>query len=281
MVMTRRLAAILWVLACLCVCSSALAQPEESTSNASLAPDQQRLVLEEALALYEEGIGLRTRNAALARSKFLESADRFDLLLNTGVENGQLYFNLANAQLQAGEIGSAVLNYRRAQQYLPGDPRIESNLEYARSQVRSRIPASGSRAVVNALLVAVGVVPWPWRLGGALTLYLLTWFLATVRIFRRRAVPRSLVWGCGLCALLLGVTVVAPPIMQQMEQQGVIVDNDVIVRMGNGEGYDPQFAEPIHEGVEFSVLERRGEWLEIELPNGGRGWIRADQAEII
>jgi len=254
---------------------------EPDVPSVSLAPDQQRLVLEEALQLYDEGIALRPRNMAAAISKFDESADRFHLLIDAGVHNGQLYYNLANAQLQAGEIGRAVLSYRRALRYMPGNPLIESNLDYARSQVRSQIPVTGSRALISTVIEAVGVVPWSWRVIGALTLYVLIWVFASARMKWGRVVPRSLPWWCALGAAIFGVTVAAPQLIHSAAREGVIISDDVTVRMGNGEGFEAQFAEPIHEGVEFTVVEKRGEWLEIELPNGGRGWVRADQVELI
>ena len=251
------------------------------SSSVTLSPDQQRLVLEEALALYDEGVELRARESAEAAGKFLESADRFQLLINAGVVNGELFYNLANAQLQAGQLGTAVANYRRAQRLAPSEDRIASNLEFARSQVESRIPESQTRAIVTAIMEIADVVPWPARLGGAVGLYVLVWMLLCVRVYRPRLVPRSLVAFFAAGAVLLGITVAGPAWLDRMRHEGVIVADEVTVRMGNGEGYQPQFAEPIREGVEFSVLERRGEWLEIELPNGGRGWIRADQAELL
>ena len=62
---------------------------------------------------------------------------------------------------------------------------------------------------------------------------------------------------------------------------GVLVVEEAVVRKGNGEGFEPQFEQPLHEGVEFRVLDARGDWLQIELPDEKTGWIRADQASLI
>jgi SH3-like domain-containing protein len=63
--------------------------------------------------------------------------------------------------------------------------------------------------------------------------------------------------------------------------EGVLVANDVVVRKGNGEGYDPKFRQPLHEGVEFKVIERRGGWLRIELADGNQGWVRVREVELL
>jgi SH3-like domain-containing protein len=54
----------------------------------------------------------------------------------------------------------------------------------------------------------------------------------------------------------------------------------VVVRKGNGEGYDPQFEQPLHDGIEFRVIEQRGGWLRIELADGNQGWVRSREVEL-
>ena len=45
------------------------------------------------------------------------------------------------------------------------------------------------------------------------------------------------------------------------------------VRQGPGTQYDILFS--VESGVPFKVLERKGEWLQIEHADGDRGWIHA------
>ena len=63
--------------------------------------------------------------------------------------------------------------------------------------------------------------------------------------------------------------------------EGVVLADDVVVRKGNSEGFEPRFEQPLHEGVEFRVIEQRPDWLSIELPDGKTGWIRAADAGLI
>jgi uncharacterized protein YgiM (DUF1202 family) len=55
----------------------------------------------------------------------------------------------------------------------------------------------------------------------------------------------------------------------------------VVVRKGNGISYEPQYAEPLHSGAEFSVEEQRASWYLIRLSDGKTGWIPVDAAELI
>jgi uncharacterized protein YgiM (DUF1202 family) len=78
-----------------------------------------------------------------------------------------------------------------------------------------------------------------------------------------------------------GASVLAEWALQGHRPSGVILADDVTVRKGNGESYDPQFQQLLHEGVEFHVLDTRGGWYQIELPDGKTGWIKTSQAEIV
>jgi len=37
----------------------------------------------------------------------------------------------------------------------------------------------------------------------------------------------------------------------------------------------------LHEGSKVVIEEEQGEWIEVRLPNGNGGWIRADDVEVI
>ncbi len=43
--------------------------------------------------------------------------------------------------------------------------------------------------------------------------------------------------------------------------------------MGNSESFAAAINEPLSEGAEFTVLERRREWVRIEVAGGLTGWI--------
>ena len=44
-----------------------------------------------------------------------------------GISNGYLYYNLGNCYLVQGEIGKAILNYRRAERLIPGFGNLREN----------------------------------------------------------------------------------------------------------------------------------------------------------
>lgn len=248
---------------------------------AELTRHQQEQILDEAQAAYEQGVAILRTDPVRARDFFQSAAERFELLINEGIANGGLMYNLANAQLQSGRLGLAILNYRRAETLLPGDARLLGNLKYARSLRRNQFAADGRQALLDALLnwhrhTSLHVRSRYFVIfNGVFWLTLLGWLVRRTGPWRYASITCAILWG------VLGISVGSDLLHSNGNIEGVMIANDVIVRKGNGEGFEPQFEEPLHQGVEFQLIERRADWVHIRLPNSATGWIRMDQAGMI
>ena len=97
----------------------------------------------EANALYRAG------DFAAARHMYLEVVD-------AGVEDARIYYNLGNACFKSGQLGEAILWYERARRLLPHDEDIEANLRFANLVKQDRDPQTedGLNALVAALVAA-------------------------------------------------------------------------------------------------------------------------------
>lgn len=254
-------------------------------ASAELTKEQRVEILNQAQRAYDRATSLRHTQPIEAAHGFREAAESFQLLVDdgsaTGLANGNLYYNLGNAYFQAGRLGSAILNYRRAEKLIPRDGRLEHNLGVARSSRLDQIDVGAKRAILHTLFFWHYDFPIRWRYGLGITIYLLFWCaLAT------RSIVRNFPWGYVLVPLLilwvsLGGSVLAEQSFESRRAEGVIIADQVIVRKGHGEGYEPQFEQPLHQGAEFTVVERVRDWLHIELSDGKTGWVRHSKAELI
>lgn len=252
------------------------------TFASDLSPQQQRAVLEEAQRSYEAGMGAVRSEPGAAREAFRNSAARFQLVadsLDEGAANGYLLYNLANAHLQAGNVGRAILNYRRAQQLIPGDPRLEHNLNHARTLCRTQIASIGTRDLMSALLGWHDRLQTRWRFLVFAALNAGLWLTAIAAI-RSRAARRLLI-ALALLWLPAGASVASDVLGLAGRPQGVLVADDVIVRRGNSIGFERKFEQPLHAGTEFTLVQRRGDWLLIQLANGDDGWVESKAAELV
>lgn len=252
-----------------------------SAAPADLSPQQAADLFAEAQQAYDRGIAALTSDPVQARNQFAEAAARFQLIADSQPPSGRLLYNLGNAYLQAGDLGRAILNYRRAEQRLPLDPRLQSNLSYARSLCRNQIEPSGSRDLLNALLWWHYRWPLRWRVAGFSIINALFWLTLAWWLVRGGAVVRVAGVALGLVWVTLAGSVAADTAGLGQRPHGVVLVDDVIVRKGNGVGFQPKFDQPLNAGVEFEVIESRGEWMNIRLANGEDGWIEATTAGLI
>jgi hypothetical protein len=124
-------------------------------------------------------------------------------------------------------------------------------------------------------------VALPVRTKTALLAFALLWVFLWIRLF---AIPRPALIGAVLSTIVavsLGISVGVENWSQRRTPEGVVTEMDVVAFQGPGTGYQRKFVEPLQPGVEFTRLQRRGEWQEIELPDAQTGWIRNEQAELI
>jgi len=267
------------------------AAPSVAPVPRATAPDigDPAAMLDAAQRAYNEGISLLRSDPAEAKRRFDESARLYALLRDGGADNAALHFNLGNAQLQSNRVGPAIASYLRAERGSPGDVRVQQNLAHARSMVHDRFERAGSTTLLENVASWWHVLSMSSRLWLAVGAWAALWLLVLVRILRPRAFDGE---GAGLAfrmgagalaavAVIVGATVAADLLLDRMRPRGVIVENGVVVRKGNGDGFEPQFQESLGEGVEFRVLDRRPGWIHIELPNGRGGWIRDGDAELV
>ena len=222
----------------------------------------------------------QTEDPAQAAGLYQQALIRFEKLVHEeGVRNGGLYYDLGNSYFQLHDLGRAILNYRRAQLYLPSDENLRQNLAAARRQQPDRLAPQPEVAVAKTILF------WHYDLSARLRLWALVaanacfWAGLGLQLYRRR---RPFPWPVTL-ALALSVLLSASLLYEHFDRQraGVLVAAETTARKGDGQAYAASFDAPLHAGVEFTLVERRGDWLYIELADGRRCWVEADSAELL
>jgi cytochrome c-type biogenesis protein CcmH/NrfG len=88
-------------------------------------------------------------NRLYESEKFLETAARLQALADAGVRDGRLYYNLGAAYFKIGDVGRAVLNFRRAQVLLPRDDDVAASLRLARTMTLDHIEVGGRETLAS------------------------------------------------------------------------------------------------------------------------------------
>ena len=110
---------------------------------------------------------------------------------------------------------------------------------------------------------------------------MLFWIFARLKIFSRRPYT-SWVLSISLCfTLLFGASLYIERHQSTTSLEGVILEPEVIARQGDADSYQASFEDPLHAGTEFMLLEDRGAWWQIELPDGRSCWIPEKSGELV
>ncbi len=222
-------------------------------------------------------------NKQYESGNFEAAIKTYEQLMNLGVADSTVYYNLGNAYFKRGDLGHAILNYRRAQKLSPRDADIRANLALARGKTTDNIQSSG--AVLNQLAafseywLTLDELAW-----STLVLWiLLAALIIGISWVYRPAIQRLLRIGAIAVAglFLAGAVMFASRIIvSQQQPAAIIVATEVDVTSGPGDQYVTEFT--LHSGTEVVLSETRGKWVRIALPgNQLQGWVPADTVAAI
>ena len=259
----------------------------------SLTVSQQQLILQEAHDAYARASELAATDSAEAKQLFHVSAGKYQMLVDSGIRNSELYLNLGNAYLQSSELGRAIANYERARHLDPGNRQLLVNLAFANERVKGTTPATGD---VTAPLTAIGLVVSRVRslnqnliqlmgrsslIGLLVIASVLFWGVLIVRtagyrfhLWRFAAVP--------LLALLVSLGSVTLAATDQDDSgNGVIVVDSLLLHAGDGDLFAEVARLQTAQGQRVDVLATRGNWTQVRTAAGQIGWVAEKAVERI
>lgn len=259
---------------------SASAATASETSAVRLAAPQQATLLDEATQAYERGI--KNADSAEAKELLTTARTKYQVLVDSGIRNAELYTNLGNADLQTGELGRAIANYEHALLFDPGNPQTLRNLAFANSKVEGVVVQPTSqwdlREINNRVVDVIGEHAILWTLAISSLVF---WGLLIVHAYDRRLPVRRL---SALPLVLLIIATGSAWLTQSNAQfpwNAVVVANSVNLHAGDGAEFDAVLTIDTAQGHRVQVLGHRGKWTQIRTIGGQTGWIQNKDVEMV
>ena len=72
-------------------------------------------------------------NSDYKEGKYGVAIENYVKIINSGLENGNLYYNLGNSYFKEGKLGKAIFSYEKAKFFIPNDSDLKSNYDYVLS----------------------------------------------------------------------------------------------------------------------------------------------------
>ena len=214
---------------------------------------------------------------------FNEAAEVWMELYNTGYRSAALNYNIANAHFKNSDIPNAILFYERAYLLNPVDEDINYNLQIARTFIVDRFQEIPEIFFVRWYnLASLLISSNSWAIIG-ISAFVLCLIAVSLYIYSAKYIHKVIgFWAAVLC-LLISLTSIAFSSRNNFlindDRNAVIFSPTVNGKSSpNASGSDLFI---LHEGSKVSVGDKVGEWFEIRLSDGNKGWVPANCLEII
>ncbi len=218
-------------------------------------------------SLFQEG------NEAYRSGEYDRAIRSFEEIRETGLENGAIHYNLGNAYYKGGNLGLAVVHYRRALRLLPRDRDIRANLDFVmertldREIVTADIPPWRLATTISALLT------WQEWLWAAEAIYGASLCILALFLVRPTLQPRlrdPLYVAVGLL-IIVGALFAISLHQTTAVERGVVTASEMPARSGPGDQFTREFL--LHEGCVVTIHRQAEGWIYCSLSADLKGWL--------
>ena len=199
----------------------------------------------------------------------------YNKVLDTGIESGELYYNMGNAYYKKHDIASAILYFEKAKKLLPNDEDIVYNISIANSMIVDKIekvPQLFYHQWWNSIYNIMGTDAW-----ATFALISFALLIITIGIFilskKRRNRKLSFYFG-----LLILIITVATSVLASQKYYSNINQNEAIVftpsiTVKSSPTLNSVDLFVIHDGTKVEIIDKIDNWVEIKIQNGSTGWL--------
>jgi len=212
-------------------------------------------------------------NSYYEAGNYKDAIGLYETILASGISSPNLHYNLGNSYLESGQIGSAILHYRKAIFYMPRDSGLRTNYKYALSMMKQRDP----NISMHSLLRIVNGLFDMMTIGESYLLFGLLYLAFALLFAASRFVPRYRL-AVDILAVFFFVILVLTILplsnkINDLDREGVIISQIADAKIAPLDDAASGF--PMYEGMRAYILKKMEfGWVKIKRPDGKIGWIK-------
>ena len=208
--------------------------------------------------------------------KYPDAIRKYQSVVSQGFESAELYYNLGNCFYKTGNATYAILNYERAKKLAPNDEDIRYNLDLARTQIVDNIvtlPEPGFLRWWKQLVSSQSISFW-----GTFSIITFFIFLSLFGLFLLSStyrIKRLAFWLSIASVSISAITFSFGSLLTSNlinHNTAVITDRSVRIKSSPSETGTELFI--VHEGVTVQLTDKLGDWVNVSLPDGNKGWVK-------
>ena len=222
-------------------------------------------------------------NEAYSNKNYEKAISYYKTVIDSGYSSAELFYNLGNSYFKTHQIPRAILYYEKAKLLAPNDEDIQYNLELARTHVVDKIEQLPEIALVvwwknfirslsSSRWASIGIVS-----------FIIFLVLLGIYLFTTSGSIKKWTFWLSLLFFLSTIFTISFAFKQKnyiiRNHQAVILTPSVTIKGSPDKNSTDLFI--LHGGTKVMVEDRVGEWYEIKLTDGSKGWIPMDELEEI
>lgn len=223
------------------------------------------------LALAGPSDDFASANAALARGDLAAAEAGYRGLLDGGIRDADVYYNLGNVLYRQGRLPGAILAWRHAAALDPRDPDASANLDFVRRSLPERVVTPDPRPDFAPWQSALSPAEGQW-IGEVLVALGLTLVALRRRLARVPVAVGPAVAAVGLWVWAGGMAeAAASPV-------AVVLAPEARVTSDLGGGVE-LFV--LRAGAEVGTVDEEAGSVLVVLPDGRKGWVAAEMVGFV
>lgn len=222
-------------------------------------------------------------NEAYQNEDYAQAITIYTEIIDHGNAGAVLYYNLGNAYYKAGENARALLWYERALRLDPHNEDIKHNILFVNRTLVDNIDIM-PEFFLNRWwkAISMSMTSGSWAVLSIICSFLFFTAIAVLLISRKPRVRTGML----IASIIFLIGLIFSIVFAYQENARYIKNPEAIIMQSvvtakstpNRSGND-LFV--IHEGLKVQIADQVGEWYEIRLSNGEKGWIEQQSLEVI
>ena len=235
-------------------------------------------------ASQDSGTGKFNQGVAyFSAGTYKESLQSWTEVYNTGYRSASLCYNIGNAYFKLNNIPQAILFYERAYLLKPADEDINYNLQIAKTLIVDRfqeIPELFFVRWYDFISLFLSSNRWA-RI--SITSFILSLLFLSLYIYSSKYRRKVIGFWFAVSFFILTIGSFAFSVRNKYlvyDSHKAIITTPVVSGKSSPDNSGTDLF-VLHEGTKVSVEDEVGDWLEIRLSDGNKGWIPLNSLNII
>jgi len=217
------------------------------------------------------------------KQDYEKAIEAYQKIIAQGFESPELYYNLGNSYFKSNKFTFAILNYERAKLLDPANEEISFNLKIAQQHnidAIDAIPEWFLKSWINQLISSRSADFW-----SVLSIFTFILLLSSglFFLFTKSLLVKKISFAVAAFMVIISITSFIFAYKQNKlltnRDSAIIMSASITVKSSPDQTGTDLFL--IHEGLKVDIVDSSGDWREIRLKDGRKGWLLASAIAII